>query len=149
MLTVHMYHPHDFTIQWPAWEGKAKIKGYPGKFSGDIWAEAYWDKERLRWALQPIADFQKKYPNVPVVITEFSVNRIAPGAAQYLDDVINIFRQLKLGWTYHAFREGEHYWPGTDLIFELEPGQLPKNAKKSASADPYDRFKVVVKGFKN
>lgn len=149
MMAIHMYHPHDFTIQWSQWESGKKVKGYPGKFTGDIWKEAYWDKDRLRWSMAPATAFQKKYPNVPLVVTEFSANRIAPGAAQYLEDVIDIFRGLKFGWTYHGFREGQHYAPGVDLIFELEPTQIPKNGRKNPSSDPLDRFKAVTGGFNN
>ncbi len=148
MMAIHMYHPHDLTIQWAGWIKGKDVRGYPGKFTGDIWKETYWDKDRLRWSLAPADAFQKKYPNVPLIVTEFSVNRIVPGAAQYLRDVIDIFRSLKLGWTYHVFREGQHYVPGTDLIFELEPAQIPENGRKCPSTDPYDRFKAVIKGFK-
>lgn len=110
MVTAHHYHPHDYTIQWQPWvvrkDKDAKPADiYPGEFTGHIWKKVFWDKKRLEFALSPIKSFQEKYPNIPVVVTEFSVIRIAPGAKKWISDTISILLDLNVGWTYHAFKE--------------------------------------------
>lgn len=153
MLTVHMYHPHDYTIQWGPWLDKtAKAKGYPGEFTGDVWEKAQWNKERLRWSLQPIVFFKSVYPNIPVVITEFSAIRVAPGAAQYLADVISLFKEIGLGWTYHTYKERAYLATkkgADDTMWELELSEIPNDGREPVTKDPLDRFKAVVAGFKN
>ena len=150
MLAVHMYSPLDYTLQWPAWNNPAKALGYPGLFSDNGSTKIIWNKQQLRIALNPVAEFQKKYPWLPVVITEFSTMRILPGAAQYLSDLVDVFRELNIGWTYHVYREADYldqYIDCSDTMFELK--DVPKNGRKAATTDTLDRFKVIINGFKN
>ena len=62
-------------------------------------------KTVLERNLQPIVDFQKKYPNVRIYIGEFSVARIATDGDQYIKDAIDFFEKNKWHWTIHSFRE--------------------------------------------
>lgn len=150
MVTVHMYHPHDYTIPWQDWEARvSQLKAYPGFFAGGEGSEVYWDKKQLRTALDPIYRFQKKYKKIPVIITEFSVVRTAPGAAQYLEDLINIFKKINIGWTYHAYKERAYFKNPSDLMWELEQDELPEGARIAATTNPYDRLNVIRKGFTN
>ncbi|MBR5839742.1 MAG: cellulase family glycosylhydrolase, partial [Victivallales bacterium] len=102
----HMYEPGSFTHQGVGWEnmkkildGKQKLMGYPGWFDN-----FYYDKKELRKILKPIRDFQLKY-DARIYMGEFSAIRFAPGAAQYIQDLIEIFEEYGWDWSYHAFRE--------------------------------------------
>lgn len=150
MLAVHMYHPLDFTLQWTAWNNAGKALAYPGYFSDTGAQKIMWNKQQLRSAMDPVAQFKKKYPDIPIVITEFSVMRILPGAAQYLSDLIDIFKELGVGWTYHVYKEADYlnsFNDCSDTMFELK--DIPKGGRKALTSDPADRFRAVVKGFKN
>ena len=97
VYSVHFYEPGEFTHQ--GIYGHPDGVAYPGMISGKKW-----DKAMLRRKLQPVVDFQRQY-KVPIYIGEFSAARWAPGAAQWLQDLIEIFEENGWDWTYHAFRE--------------------------------------------
>lgn len=153
MLAVHMYSPLDYTLQWDTWYNGKKASTYPGYFADNTASgsqKILWNKQQLRLALSPVAEFQKKYPEIPIIITEFSVMRILPGAAQYLNDLIDVFRELKVGWTYHVFREADYlnqFNDCPDTMFELN--YVPKGGRKAATTDSLDRYKIILNGFKN
>ena len=107
--TFHFYMPGEYTHQGAQAAqlediraGKVKMLKYPGEISG-----VYVDKDVLRGAMAPIADFQKKY-GARIFCGEFSVIRWAPGADQWLADVLSLFEEYGWDYTYHAFRE----WDG-------------------------------------
>lgn len=125
IYSIHFYDPFLFTHQGIG--GRDTGISYPGKVNGVMW-----DKEQLRKALRPALEFQRKY-NVPIYVGEFSAVRWAPGAAQWLDDMISIFEEYGWDWTYHAFREF-HGW-------SVEHSSDPKDSKKTIS----DRMKVLLK----
>lgn len=123
VYSVHMYQPHNFTHQG-VYNDRVGIV-YPGIIDGK-----YWDKNRLRVALQPVLDFQRKY-DVHIYIGEFSATRWAPGrsAYNYLADLIEIFEEYGWDWAYHAYRE----WDG----WSVEHG--PDKKDRSKSKTPTDR----------
>ncbi|MEK6794000.1 MAG: cellulase family glycosylhydrolase [Spirochaetota bacterium] len=108
---VHMYEPGEFTHQG-IYNTTTGIV-YPGMINKKMF-----DKEVLREILKPVRDFQLAY-NAHIYVGEFSAVRWAPGAAQYLSDVIDIFEGYGWDWTYHAFRE----WPG----WSVEHADAPVN----------------------
>lgn len=121
--TVHFYHPHDFTHQ------SSPYQTYPGMFDADIGETEWWNKGRLVRVLDPLRYFTDNFP-IPFVVTEFSCEKAAPGCAQWLEDATSIFRDRKIGWTYHVFREpGDSHW-------DLESGST-------------DRLKVIQKALNN
>ena len=136
---VHMYWPGVYTHQgvkntWGVGSnGKQGIE-YPGTIDG-----SKIDREALRRNLAAARDFQRAY-NVPMYVGEFSAVRWAPGAAQYLDDLISIYEEYGWDWTYHAFRE----WPG----WSVEHANLPYDRDTHPKAEqPTDRFLVLKKWF--
>jgi len=129
---VHMYQPGIFTHQGVHDNGSGIT--YPGSING-----TYYDKNKLTQILQPVRDFQLRY-HVPVYVGEFSAIRWAPGAAQYLDDCIDIFEKYGWNWTYHAYRE----WNGWDI--EYENGTSKNDSPHKALKDT-DRKKVLLKWF--
>lgn len=119
VYSVHMYEPGDFTQQ--AVFGKPGGIAYPGVVKG-----VFWDKARLKMALQPVMDFQKKN-KVPIYIGEFSAIRWSPGesAYNYLRDCIDIFEANNWSWAYHAFRE----WDGWSVEHDGdEKNKMPTQA---------------------
>ncbi|MEI3000919.1 MAG: hypothetical protein V8T86_08465 [Victivallis sp.] len=99
----------------------------PGVIEG-----APYDRERLKRCLAPVREFEKKY-GAKIYIGEFSAVRYAPGAAQYLEELISIFEEYGWDWSYHAFRESP-YWD-VELDAEAKPAET-------------DRRKVLLKYFR-
>jgi endoglucanase len=129
VYSFHMYVPHEFTHQNVT--GTVEPVAYPGVINGKMW-----DKEALRKVMQPVLDWQRDY-NVQIYVGEFSAIRWAPGAKNYLSDVIDLFEENKWDWAYHAFRE----WPGWSVehIGDKDHTQL--------SPEPTDRQKLLMSWF--
>lgn len=119
MATVHMYEPHSYTLQTPSWEGGKSHLAYPGMING-----RYWYRSSIENSLKHIFAFQKKYPKIPALITEFSVVRSAPGASQWINDVVASAETRKIGWYYHTYKEGKYFKSKglsyTNSMWELE-----------------------------
>lgn len=130
VYSFHMYVPHEFTHQNVS--NQVEPITYPGLINGKKW-----DKEALRKVLQPVIDWQRDY-NVHIYVGEFSAIRWAPGAADYLRDVIDLLEENKWDWAYHAFRE----WPGWSVehIGDKDHTQL--------SPEPTDRQQLLMDWFK-
>lgn len=128
---AHMYTPHDYTHQGVKAVMPDVLKPYPG-----IFYDVCYDKERLNKDFKEFIEFQQNY-RTRMYIGEFSAIRWAPGAAQYLDDLISIFEEHGWDWSYHAFRE----WSG----WSVEHDEDPKNEKR-VNYDT-DRKKVLLKYF--
>ena len=86
--------------------------------------------------MEAVRKFQQKY-GAKIQVGEFSVAIWAPGAANYLDELVSIFEEYKWDWTYHAFRE----WDGWSLEHEGTPDQIRKAVKDT------DRKQVMLKYF--
>ena len=123
VYSFHMYEPLRFTHQ-RVFNPKDSLVSYPGEIDG-----ALWNRDALLKAMQPSIDFARRY-RVHMYVGEFSAIRWAPGAENYLTDVISIFEEQGWDWSYHAFRE----WQAWNLEYGAEEG----NAKPSA--EPTARF---------
>jgi len=100
VYSFHFYTPSTLTAQGVS--GNASIGAvYPGAIDG-----VDYDSTRLRKAMQPAVDFQKRY-QVPIYVGEFSCIRWAPehSALHWLTDVTNILESQGWDWSYHAYRE--------------------------------------------
>jgi aryl-phospho-beta-D-glucosidase BglC (GH1 family) len=130
IYSFHMYNPHKFTHQL---KPPATIS-YPGVVNG-----IKWDKKRLRESMLPAIDFSRKY-NVHIYIGEFSAIRWAPNksAYRYLQDVIELFEELKWDWAYHAYREWQGWSVEHDTNWE----------NKKPVTTPTDRYKLLGRWFK-
>jgi len=129
---VHMYQTSLYTHQG-VYNKETNIV-YPGLIRGELY-----NKNTLRKILQPVRNFELKY-HVPVYVGEFSAVRWAPGAAQYINDCIDIFEEYGWNWTYCTYR-GSNFWD-----VEYENGTLRTEKAKKALQDT-DRKKVLVKWF--
>ena len=134
---VHMYKPGTYTHQRVKIQaGKVQIGReaitYPGKIGG-----LHYDREMLRQELAPVRDFQKKY-GARIYVGEFSAAVWAPGAADYLRDLIEIFEEYGWDWSYHAFRESP--------VWDVEMTGTDRNNLRPA-ADT-DRKRVLLDAFR-
>jgi hypothetical protein len=133
---VHMYWPGQYTHQGvnSAWgvQGGEAVLSYPGTLDGQPF-----DRDALRRHLAPVREFQLAH-NVHIYAGEFGAVRWAPGAAQYLDDLILLFEEYDWDWTYHAFRE----WPG----WSVEHADMPYSRTGHPRAEtPTERAHVLQK----
>jgi endoglucanase len=129
VYSVHMYLPHNYTHQGV--HGSPVGVSYPGPVSG-----LSWNKNQLRRALEPAIAFQRDY-HVPIYIGEFSAIRWAPGARDYIRDVIEVFEEHGWDWAYHAFRE----WDG----WSVEHG--PNRYEHKRADAPTDRETLLRSWF--
>lgn len=98
VYSPHVYVPQEFTHQGVSKDLPSGLQ-YPGKVDG-----VFWDKAKLRQALEPVREFQRKY-NVPIYIGEFSAaNFTGDSGNRYLRDLIDLFEEYGWSWTYHAWR---------------------------------------------
>ena len=105
VYSPHMYMPYQYTHQhiFPFF---ADTLGYPG-FE---WGGLIWDRKRIRAELGHVIDFQRKW-GARIYVGEFSAVRWAPGAFEYIRDVIDVCEENGWDWTYHAFREAQYWDP--------------------------------------
>ena len=104
IYAFHFYEPGPYTHQGTSSATMEEVKkGNLRKYPSETF-----DKNSLRKTVMPIQDFANRY-HAQVVCSEFSVIRWAPGAEQWLEDIISIFEENNWNWTYHAFREW-HGW---------------------------------------
>jgi endoglucanase len=106
VYSFHFYAPGELTHQG-VFDQFPMGPRYPGLIAGEIW-----NKERLRIAMRPALEFQRRY-HVGIFVGEFACVRWAPdGSTQrWMRDAIELFEEAGWDWTYHAFRE----WQGWDL----------------------------------
>jgi endoglucanase len=131
VYSFHMYEPGRFTHQRVFRHDESPVS-YPGEIDGVLWNRAALNK-----AMKPAIDFAERY-RVHLYVGEFSAVRWAPGAENYLSDVISLFEQYGWDWSYHAFRE----WDGWSLEHDADLND------HRPSATPTARFEVVEKSWK-
>jgi cysteinyl-tRNA synthetase len=136
VYTAHQYAPHVYTHQW--W--KDVSYGYPDTFDTD-WdgVEDAFDRAWLEGLLAKVDGFSNAH-GVPVAINEFGVARWAPGAAQFMDDQIDLFEQR--GWNYAlwAWEPSWEPWAEEVTAFNFRLGPDPR----SQEAITNDLMDVIV-----
>ena len=135
---VHMYYPHSFTHQgvYNTWgdAGGDPVVTYPGTLDGTPTGKPLNKDALIAW-LKPVRDFQLAN-RVPIFLGEFSAARWAPGAAQYLQDCIDIFEGYGWDWIYCCFRSA-NCW---SLELENQPYDVKGGVKATT---PTDRLQVM------
>ncbi|MEX1089702.1 MAG: cellulase family glycosylhydrolase [Phycisphaeraceae bacterium] len=127
VYSFHMYWPIEYTHQGVL--GPPATLAYPGRIGAQRW-----DKAALAASMAPAVAFAKQH-RVHLYVGEFSAIRWAPGAEQYLADVIDLFESHGWDWSYHAFRE----WHG----WNVEVGSDQKDPRPGTT--PTQRQKVLRK----
>lgn len=95
VYAVHQYEPQDqYTHQEPG----ALVNTYPGVFdANEDGSDERVDRAWLDDLLSVIDDFQSAY-RVPVAVNEFGVMRWVPGAARYMQDLMDLFEQRGMNY---------------------------------------------------
>ena len=134
VYTVHQYEPFVYTHQEPP----DLTNTYPGTFDADWDGQA--DDVNYAWLdglLSTIDDFVATH-NVPVAVNEFGLMRWEPGAADFMDDQMDLFEQRGLN---HALWLWETSWePYAEEVdaFNFRHGPDPNNHTDVASSDLMD-----------
>lgn len=135
---AHFYYPDAYTAQDvnQLIPNPGPVYSYPGfTLNGTTW-----DAARLAVQVRPLAAFQQTW-GVPVYVGEFSAIRWAPGAADWLQDVVTILEHYHWSWTYHAWRE----WNGWNLEYD---DNISSTAPSTATP-PSDRAAVLQDALQN
>jgi len=102
VYSIHTYAPLDFTHNF-----KIGLH-YPGKAYSIVW-----NKERFEMLARPYRIFAE-YNKVPLYMGEFGVNARDGhyGEIQWVDDMLNIFRDNGISWTYWTYKTvANHTFP--------------------------------------
>jgi cysteinyl-tRNA synthetase len=103
VYTAHQYAPFQYTHQWQ------NTYTYPGRIDTD-WDgqtedfDRKWLENKLVIIDQVIAQYQ-----VPVAINEYGVVRWVPGAAEFMDDSMDLFEQKGVNYALWEWRTWEPY----------------------------------------
>ena len=141
IYSFHFYYPHSYTHQglYTYKGAKFEHRRYPGMLRlFESSAPMLWDKAALEDSMKGAIEFQKKY-GVKIFVGEFGVIRWAPGAAQWLSDVIDIFEKHHFSWTYHCYG----YWNGWNPTF---PADAPESAVADGGVET-DRMEVLIRAW--
>jgi cellulase (glycosyl hydrolase family 5) len=136
VYTAHFYEPFGYTHQGPS-----SALRYPGPLpvQGRIeQVDAAWIAE----ALSPVGEYGRRH-GVPMAVTEFGVQRYAPGAAAYLTDALAAIDRLGVSravweWVPEARRS---MWNDFDVMGGPNPYQraVVPNALQTVLATDYAR----------
>jgi len=157
VYSFHMYEPYAYTTR--------KINNDQYEYPGTVPTQLndagegknpspptlFWDKAMLQQFLNPVSEWQKKF-NIPpsqILVGEFGCDRTAKGAAQYLDQLIQIFDAQKWHWAFYSFRED--CWDNMD--YELGTGKLSWQywdaIEQKTSLDPFRQDNPLFDVIKN
>ena len=145
VYSCHFYEPHEYTHQGIT-ENRSQKMSYPGYMPyGDGNGGRVVNKNNIKnGSLKYVREFQLKY-NAIIWVGEFSVVRWAPGADQYLTDVIDIFEEWGWDWVTHAYRG----WNGWNQTFPA--GQWGGAASNVDDGGDYTNSRIMAlkKGWAN
>ena len=126
---VHQYAPHHYTHQW--WADIAY--GYPDEFDTDWDGEDdEFDRDWLADLLAAVDDFSTAY-QVPVAVNEFGVIRWVPGAAAYMDDLMDLFEQRGMNHALWVWDPTWASWTEDVNAFNFRFGPDPDNVQDRAN----------------
>lgn len=115
VYSFHFYEPKLYTNRR---NNQGELK-YPGliplwKNATSKYCKEFWDRDNILNYVSPVRQWQKKYeiPSSRVMVGEFGVCRDVEGAAQYLLDVISVFKECGWSWCLFSFRDNE--WDAMD-----------------------------------
>ena len=109
---------------------------------------SYYDKDFLRRSIKPYADLSQK-KSVPFYVGEFGLNRncffengtnnpAQKGGGQYVKDIISVFKEYDLAFSYHCYHEdGFGYYCDN---WTATPSAIPQ----TRIAELYEAFKSSV-----
>ena len=119
LYSFHFYDPWQYTAR----KANKDRYAYPDKMP------AYWDGPAEKWErdvlagmMNPVEEWAKRngIPASRVVAAEFGCDRGAPGAREYLADILTTLNDRGWHWAFYSFREDA--WDRMD--YEVGPGPL-------------------------
>jgi len=120
LYSFHMYEPYEYVLGNRRNEWRYR---YPGVVPiGETSTEnPLWNRRQIEKFLEKIIKWQKNIgvSSREVYVGEFGVLRLNKGAADYLTDLISVFKSNRWHWSFYSFREDT--WEAID--YEL--GTLP------------------------
>jgi len=134
---VHQYAPHHYTHQEPGFLGRLEFT-YPGVFDIDWDGEDdQFDRDWLDDLLSAVDDFAAEH-GVPVAVNEFGVVRWVPGAAEFMDDQMDLFEQRGMNYALWMWETSwEPYAEEVDA-FNFRHGPDPHTHTDVAGSDLMD-----------
>lgn len=124
---------------------------------------SYYDKDFLRRSIKPYSDLSV-VKSVPFYVGEFGLNRncffvngtnisAQKGGGQYVKDIISVFKEYDLAFSYHCYHEGAENKDSNDVVQSIEGfgyycdawSGLPSAKPESRIAELYEAFKSSVK----
>jgi hypothetical protein len=134
VYVLHQYAPVQYTHQW---QGSQEFT-YPGVFDTD------WDGEDdpfnrawLEDLLSTVDDFVAKH-GVPVAVNEFGLVRWVPGAAEFMDDEMDLFERRGINHALWAWDPSWGPWTEENDAFNFCHGPDPDHHADVASSDLID-----------
>ena len=133
VYTVHQYQPFQYTHQLPPLE-----LGYPGAFDTD-W-DGVDDQFNRAWLedLLWIVDTFALVHEVPVAANEFGVIRWEPGAADFMDDQMDLFEDLGMNYALWLWEPSWEPRAAMDDYFDFLHGPDPDHHADVPSSDLID-----------
>jgi hypothetical protein len=123
VYTVHQYAPHEYTHQWPG-----ENVSYPGRLHGTDF-----DRGWLNGLLGTVDRFSAGH-GAPVAVNEYGVQRWAPGGAQFMTDLMDLFEERGMNhalwnwassWAPQADNDAFNFLHGPDPAVHFEVGSTP------------------------
>ena len=134
---VHQYQPFNYTHQEPP-----LTKAYPGVFDTDLDGEDdQFDRSWLERLLETVDTFVATH-NVPVAVNECGVSRWEPGAAEFMDDQMDLFEQRGMNYAVWLWETSWESYSAREDVFNFRHGPDPANHADVASSD---LIKVILK----
>lgn len=129
IYTFNYYLPTEYCKTDKQREKGLPLITYPGTYKDKYGKTIYLNKDYLSIILQPALAFRDKY-NVPVFVNQVGVRSEAPGHLQYINDVMDIFYQNHIPFTYWTYRtrsdESQHglYWLDKSNVYHPKNEQI-------------------------
>jgi hypothetical protein len=117
LYSFHFYDPWQYTARKANRDRYAYPDRMPAHWDGP---GEKWERARLARMMDPVAEWAKTHgiPASRIVAAEFGCDRGAPGAREYLEDVVTTLNERGWHWAFYSFREDA--WDRMD--YELGTG---------------------------
>ncbi len=129
IYTFNYYLPTEYCKTEKMKEKGLPLVTYPGSFKTRDGKKIIFNRNYLDTLLQPALQFREKY-KVPVFINQVGVRSEAPGHLQYLEDVLELFSDYQIHFTYWTYRtrhdQTQHglYWLDEKGVYHPKSDQI-------------------------
>jgi len=104
LYSFHFYDPWQYTARKANKDRYAYPDKMPAYWNGP--AEK-WERDALAKTMNPVGEWATRHgvPTNRIVAAEFGCDRAAPGAREYLEDVVTTLNERRWHWAFYSFRE--------------------------------------------